>query len=352
MKVELVGGSERREIVIADYDPAWPEKYEVHRGVIARALDTAALRIEHIGSTSVPGLAAKPIIDILVVVKDSANEPSYCPQLEAAGYVMRVREPDWNEHRMFGTLEKDAHVHVYTAGCAEIERVVIFRDRLRAHAGDRQRYEDTKRALARIDWPDINAYANAKSEVIESIMAAARDSGMIGSREVVLEPVAPRDAAVLSNLLELYAHDLSEVFALELGANGRFGYEKLPLYWSEPERRFPFFIRARSQLAGFALVTRGSPASDDPNDFDVAEFFVLRRHRRSGVGRQAAFLLWNRFAVRWIVRVSEGNHEGLRFWASVIAEYTSGRAVESTVSGSPHAWRVFSFDSARRRVCS
>jgi len=175
---------------------------------------------------------------------------------------------------------------------------------------------------------------------------------MTGSCEVVVEPAMPPDAAVLSNLLELYSHDLSEVFNLELGANGRFGYEKLPLYWSESERRFPFLIRAGTRLAGFALVTRGSPASDDPNDFDIAEFFVLRRHRRSGVGRRAAFLLWNRFVAHWIVRVSEGNQNGLRFWASVIAEYTRGTAVEVTRPGSPHAWRVFMFNSANRRMCS
>src|ERR1700757_3385057 len=97
---ELIGGIEKREIKIADYDPSWPAKFEMHRRIIARALGATALRIEHIGSTSVPGLAAKPIIDILIVVKDSANELTYRPQLEAAGYVLRVREPDWNEHRM------------------------------------------------------------------------------------------------------------------------------------------------------------------------------------------------------------------------------------------------------------
>src|SRR5215472_4044631 len=103
---------------------------------------------------------------------------------------------------------------------------------------------------------------------------------MTGSCEVVLEPATLRDAAVLSNLLELYAHDLSDVFALEPGTDGRFGYDKLPLYWTEPETRFPFLIRAGTRLAGFALATRGSPVSNDPNVFDVAEFFILRRHRR------------------------------------------------------------------------
>ncbi len=171
---------------------------------------------------------------------------------------------------------------------------------------------------------------------------------MAGSKDVVLDLATPHDEAILSNLLELYAHDLSETFALELGPEGRFGYEKLPLYWSEPERRFPFLIRQGPQLAGFALATRGSPGSDDPKDFDVAEFFVVRRHRRSGVGRRAAFLLWDQFPVRWIVRVAEGNHRGQRFWASVIGEYTAGAFMETSRAGNSQGWRVFTFESRQR----
>ena len=168
---------------------------------------------------------------------------------------------------------------------------------------------------------------------------------MVDSQEVALDVATPRDAVVLSNLLEFYIHDLSETFPVELGADGRFGYEKLPLYWSEPERRFPFLIRCGTRVIGFALVTRGSPVSEDPDAFDVAEFFVVRRHRRSGAGRRAAFLLWNRLPGSWIVRVSEGNRSGRPFWASVIAEYTSGAVTETTRPGSPHPWRVFSFNS-------
>src|SRR3954468_13353929 len=127
---------------------------------------------------------------------------------------------------------------------------------------------------------------------------------MAEPHEVVLDVATPADATLLSNLLELYIHDLSAAFPnVELGADGRFGYGKLPLYWSEPERRFPFLIRCGARIAGFVLATRGSPASEDPDVFDGPEFFVMRRHRRSGVGRQAAFLLWNRLAGRWIVRV-------------------------------------------------
>lgn len=181
LETGLIGGAERREIKIADYNPDWPNKFEMHAGVIADALGGSALRIEHIGSTSVPGLAAKPIIDILVVVQDSADESAYLPRLEAAGYALRVREPDWNEHRMFRTQEQDVHIHVYSAGCPEIERNLTFRDRLRRNADDRHRYEQTKRELAAREWPDMNAYADAKTEIIESILSAARAAGDIAS---------------------------------------------------------------------------------------------------------------------------------------------------------------------------
>lgn len=173
-ETELIGGIEKREIRIVDHDPQWHEKFQFHANRIAAALGDVVLRIEHIGSTSVPGLAAKPIIDILVVVARCQDEASYLPKMEEAGYVLRVREP---EHRMFRTPELDAHIHVYSQGSSEIERYQTFRDRLRQNAADRQRYEETKRRLAAQDWPDMNAYADAKTEVVESIIAAARAAG-------------------------------------------------------------------------------------------------------------------------------------------------------------------------------
>ena len=165
--------------------------------------------------------------------------------------------------------------------------------------------------------------------------------------QVTIELAAPADAALLANLLELYIHDLSEVFPVEPGPDGRFGYPKLPLYWSEPERRFPFLIRAGGKTVGFAFATRGSPASDDPEVLDVAEFFVLRRHRRGGCGRSAAALLFDRLPGRWIVRVSEGNRGGMSFWESVISAYTRGQFTQSVRGGLPNAWRDFSFVALR-----
>jgi predicted acetyltransferase len=170
---------------------------------------------------------------------------------------------------------------------------------------------------------------------------------MSRSSTVRLELATPEHATVLSNLLELYIHDLSEIFPVEPGNDGRFGYEYLPRYWSEPDRRHAFLIRCEEAIAGFALTTRGSPATEDPSDFDVAEFFVLRGHRRSGVGREAARALWDRLPGSWVVRVSEANRAGLPFWRAVVREYTAGAFTERTLPGSPHGWQVLTFVSTR-----
>ena len=162
----LVGGRERVRIRIADYDAAWPERFERERARLSSALGTTALDIQHIGSTAVPGLAAKPIVDIVVVVADPEDEPAFVPALEAAGYVLRVREPG---HRMFRTPERDVHVHLWPER-PEVERQIAFRDRLRASPEDRAAYERLKRELAERDWDDVNHYADAKSELIAAIL--------------------------------------------------------------------------------------------------------------------------------------------------------------------------------------
>ena len=169
----IIGDIEPQTIVVADYDPAWTERFRHEEARIRAALGEGALAVEHIGSTSVPGLAAKPIVDVLLVVEDSADETSYLPALEAAGYVLRVREPDFDEHRMFRTPEKDVHVHVFSVGSKEIERYLLLRERLREDEGDRELYARTKRELASMEWPSMQHYAEAKTEVIEGIIARA-----------------------------------------------------------------------------------------------------------------------------------------------------------------------------------
>ena len=173
-ETELIGGVEAPAIVVVPYRQEWPETYGRHRQRIAAALGASAVGIDHIGSTAVPGLAAKPIVDILVAVADSADEDSYLPAMERAGYVLRVREPGFEEHRMFRTPERDVHVHVLSVGSPEIERYLRLRDALRAAPFLRARYQALKQTLAAQDWQDMNAYAQAKSKMIETIIQWSR----------------------------------------------------------------------------------------------------------------------------------------------------------------------------------
>lgn len=166
------------KVVIVDYDPTWPEQYAEHEDRIRRALGETVVAIDHVGSTSVPGLPAKPIIDVLLQVPDSADEPSYVPAMESAGYTLRIREPEWLEHRVFHIRdgERDVNVHVLSPrhAAAEIARMRAFRDWLRTHEDDRIRYATTKRELATREWRYVQDYADAKTTVVEEILAKAQ----------------------------------------------------------------------------------------------------------------------------------------------------------------------------------
>ena len=166
----LIGGREKRTIVIVDYDPEWPRRFESEAERVRRALGVTTRRIEHFGSTSVPGLAAKPIIDVLVGVEDPDDESALRPRLEAAGYELRVRE---SGHLMFRTPARDVHVHVWRDSDPEVERCLRFRDRLRSSPEDRAAYEQLKRGLAAREWSYMDEYADAKSELIAVILERA-----------------------------------------------------------------------------------------------------------------------------------------------------------------------------------
>jgi GrpB-like predicted nucleotidyltransferase (UPF0157 family) len=166
----LIGGRQKPKILIVDYDHDWPGRFEEQRTRVSRALGDAALQIEHIGSTAVPGLAAKPVIDLLVTVENPDDESAIAPALEAAGYELRVREAG---HRMFRTPAGDAHVHIWAEADPEVERYIRFRDQLRRSADDRRAYEQLKRELAAKEWSDMNEYADAKGPLIEAILGRA-----------------------------------------------------------------------------------------------------------------------------------------------------------------------------------
>ena len=164
------------------------------------------------------------------------------------------------------------------------------------------------------------------------------------SLAVAVLPAAPEQEPVLANLLELYAHDFSEFFALQIGADGRYGYQSLPLYWSEANR-FPFLVRVNGALAGFVLLQQGSQVSDARDIWDVAEFFVLRGYRRQGVGLKVAHQLWRMFAGAWEVRVAARNLVAHSFWQHAISSFTCARAEAGLTDVAGQSWRVFSFSS-------
>jgi len=161
------------KIDLAPYDPTWPAQYEVEAAKIRIALGDGAFVLEHVGSTSIPGVSAKPIIDILLAVADSSYEDSYVPALTAQGYRLHIREPDWEQHRVMKGERPDVNLHVFTVGSREIGRMLGFRDRCRGNPEERRLYAETKRRLADRVWRHVQHYANAKAEVVEAIIARA-----------------------------------------------------------------------------------------------------------------------------------------------------------------------------------
>jgi GrpB-like predicted nucleotidyltransferase (UPF0157 family) len=160
-------------VELLPYDPAWPRAYEHEAAALRAVLGDRVRLLEHAGSTSVPGLAAKPIIDLVLEVPDTTDEPAYVPDLAAAGYVLRIREPGWFEHRLFKGPRANINLHVFPVDCPETVRMLAFRDHLRADAADRALYERTKRELAARTWRHVQHYADAKSAVVREIMERA-----------------------------------------------------------------------------------------------------------------------------------------------------------------------------------
>jgi predicted acetyltransferase len=162
--------------------------------------------------------------------------------------------------------------------------------------------------------------------------------------DIEVIPAAPEQGSILANLLELYGHDFSEVFDLDLGGDGRFGYKNLPLYWTEPGRH-PFLVKTDDKLAGFVFVKRGSEISGNEMVWDIAEFFVVRRYRRRGIGTQVAHEVWRRFPGHWEVRVMQANLAAYQFWMRAIPSFTGKSVASVRVDKDGERWNVFSFES-------
>lgn len=161
---------------------------------------------------------------------------------------------------------------------------------------------------------------------------------------IELVPAAADHEPVLANLLELYAHDFSEFHEIELGVDGRFGYKDLPLYWRDSSRH-PFLVTVDAKLAGLVFVKKGSEFSGDETVWDMAEFFVVRRYRRRGIGTYVAHQLWRQVPGRWEVRVLESNHSARLFWAHAISAFTGETILSSRIEKGGKLWHVFAFES-------
>ena len=173
-KVILNGNVEHNQTIqLNPYDEKWPALFEREKERILKILKDKALMIEHIGSTSVSGLMAKPIIDILLVVEDAGKEEDYMDDLCRHGYILRVMEPDFENHHMFKGPDTDIHLHVFSKGSKEIEKYLLFRNYLRLHDDARELYENTKKELAKKTWKYVQNYADAKSEVVQKILSDA-----------------------------------------------------------------------------------------------------------------------------------------------------------------------------------
>lgn len=160
-------------ITLQEYDPHWPKLFNREAKRIRSILGSKVLQLEHVGSTSVPGLCAKPIIDMLLVVEDSADETAYVSGLEKEGYILHIREPDWFEHRLFKGPDTAINLHVFSQGTSEVDRMLLFRNWLRANDSDRDRYAQVKQSLAQRQWRHVQDYADAKDSIVREIMGRA-----------------------------------------------------------------------------------------------------------------------------------------------------------------------------------
>ncbi|MEQ2468086.1 GrpB family protein [Niallia sp. Sow4_A1] len=161
-------------IILHEYNPHWPTLFNQEANRIRYILGSKVLQLEHVGSTSVPGLCAKPIIDILMVVKNSADESTYVSDLEEADYTLRIREPEWFEHRLFKGPDTDINLHVFSEGASEVDRMLRFRNWLRTSSSDRDKYATVKRNLAGREWRHVQHYADAKNSIVQEIMERAK----------------------------------------------------------------------------------------------------------------------------------------------------------------------------------
>jgi predicted acetyltransferase len=183
-----------------------------------------------------------------------------------------------------------------------------------------------------------------RASVLLSNRTAMKISQTASAVEIEIVPALPAQEPILANLLELYRYDFSEFIDLKLGADGRFGYKHLPLYWQESDRH-PFLVMANGYIAGFVFVRKGSEISHDPDVWDIAEFFIMRGFRRLGIGMRVAQEIWQKFPGKWEVRVMARNPKAKVFWERTIERFLGKTIEPMPLEKDGESWQVFSFES-------
>lgn len=141
---------------------------------------------------------------------------------------------------------------------------------------------------------------------------------------VTIESISVEQKSVFVQMMELYNYDFSEFSGADLNEFGYFGYSHIDDYWNE-EGRFPFFIRADGKLAGLVLVRSCSEYNDLRDPHNIAEFFVMKKYRKKGIGKKAAKEIFDKFAGGWEISIWRNNNVAKEFWKSVVHEYTKGK---------------------------
>jgi predicted acetyltransferase len=165
-----------------------------------------------------------------------------------------------------------------------------------------------------------------------------------GKPNIDIMPASLEQKAILANLLELYCHDFCDFVDLEIGPDGRFGFDDLDLYWTEPARH-PFLVYVDTGLAGFVLIDRLVRGTPEETVWDVAQFFILRGYRRAGIGTEVAHEIWKRFPGRWEVRVMVANQPAYRFWHHAIKSFAGHEIGAARVMQGGWKRHLFSFES-------
>ena len=166
------------------------------------------------------------------------------------------------------------------------------------------------------------------------------------NQHIKLKKASIEQQPILANLLELYAYDFTEFHDFDIGDDGFYGYEYLPLYWTE-EHRYPYLVTVNDKIAGFVLLQQGCPFSNNPAIWDIAEFFIMRKYQRKGIGTKVALKLFSQNQGEWQVRVLAENKNGNAFWHATIKKFTHKKPVKSTQVIKNEKWYIFNFASKR-----